>query len=411
MTSGHPVRHILSREDSKISNSGTSYYSAISYQSIKEENVLKHGNSAQLPIILHVQDLSAPYTVSVPSDPKHITAGPRSALRFPVASARPRIYLDLDADCAEAAKWPTSPKAVVPPPDPEIKKIHPLTAYLTQDNKAARWDIRDWISDVAAYQKELRERVRRPRELLQCPEYYMMKNFNRLNVHKPWSPKEERTNKNMAAIMMSTGWAAEPTIHRRIQLAREEEARKVRARVDEAHKAQARAHQAQRAQARTARAAIAAEAAFLERQARKAREVSESPKTDIKPEVRKLANTHKVHFAVCEVPRTAKKAPKTPASALKSIDEGPRTILKVSTVPRTTLEPIDEVPTPTDAISQNERFKIERSAPIGEETPLLLFPLPSSIRIHASSNTNLPNRHTETEQVPRWSKGSLREYA
>lgn len=212
----------------------------------------------------------------------------------------------------------------------------------------------------------------------------MMKKFNRLNVHKPWSPKEERTNKNMAVIMMSTGWAAEPTIHRRIKLAREEEARKVKARVDEAHKAQARAHQAQRAQARTARAAIAAEAAFLERQARKAREVAEGPKKATEPEARKpAANTHKVHFAVCEIPRTAKKAPEAPPSALKPINRVPRTILKVSKASEiAALEPIDEVPTPTDAISQNPRFKIERSAPIGEENgtyPPLLFPLPSSI--------------------------------
>lgn len=346
--SGRPARHPLLREDSKISNSGTSYYSAISHQSIQEEDIPEQRCHTPAPSVADVPDLSAPYTISVPSNPQHDKAGPRSTLVIPVASARPRrCFVDLDADCAVAATWPKPPETPKPKPPAEIVKIQPLTIYLGQDNKATRWDIRDWIDDCAYYTKEARERVRKPTEERQCPEYYLMKNFNPLSVHKPWSPREERTNKNMENVLMSTGWAAEPTIHRRIQLARMEEARKVHARQEAVRKAQAR----------TARAALIAEAAFRERQARRAQQALKGSAM-VKSECRKSAKGNKVHFAVDEADE---------ADEVDEVDESSEIAPDTPGASKTVLEEVDEVPEPVDSISQNERFKIERSAPIGEQ--------------------------------------------
>lgn len=102
-----------------------------------------------------------------------------------------------------------------------------VNAYISQNHEVERWDIRAWIDGNTGAASSARIASRTPAR--QCVEYYLMKNFNPLSVHRQYDPEEERRSKNMAVTVARARRKGMPLEVRRRQLAVVGEARIARA--------------------------------------------------------------------------------------------------------------------------------------------------------------------------------------
>ena len=334
---------MLAREDSKLSNSSTSFYSAVSYQHASEENVARQAYFIQSPITADVPDLSAPHSIPAASNLKHDKVGPGPTVLIPVARPRPKRHvLDLVAACAEGTEYD---RLHAKKPAEVVVELDPLTAYLAQDREVEHWDIKAWVGDCIEYGERATEAAKQqapaPR---QCKQYYLTDNFNPWRLNVQWDARAERENWNRDLALVRPRWVALPQDPRERQLALIRD-------------------QALMAQIRMVEDAHLAEEAFLEEQARIGRQ------------------------------EHAGRVDPVPVEPQRAID-----------IPQTRVDPEPAEPQRAIDISQTNVsrypcYEIQRSAPIGEASlcqPRSVFNL-----LEHTTDDNTINRYTMSPQLPK----------